>query len=73
MEIKPCLIFTRPHIRSVIGRVLFANSITLTPGTITAGLTKQGCWIHALTIEMAEKTKESALALQIREMEGEEE
>ena len=39
------------------GRVMYANSITLTPGTVTTQLDKDVLEVHALTAEMAEDVK----------------
>ena len=39
------------------GRVMYANSITLTPGTVTTQLDEDILEIHALTAEMAEDVK----------------
>lgn len=37
-----------------VGRVIYANSITLTPGTVTLELSDAGLLVHALTQENAE-------------------
>ena len=34
--------------KSDIGKVIFANSITLTPGTISVSLDEKGILVHAL-------------------------
>ena len=39
------------------GRVMYANSITLTPGTVTTQLDEDVLEVHALTAEMAEDVK----------------
>ena len=39
------------------GRVMYANSITLTPGTVTTQLDEDILEVHALTAEMAEDVK----------------
>ena len=39
------------------GKVMYANSITLTPGTVTTQLDKDVLEVHALTAEMAEDVK----------------
>ena len=52
-----------------MGRVMLANSITLTPGTITADLTEGRFWVHALTKEMAEGLEESYFVKLIAKME----
>ena len=39
------------------GRVMYANSITLTPGTVTTQLEKDVLEVHALSSDMAEDVK----------------
>ena len=39
------------------GKVMYANSITLTPGTVTTQLDEDVLEVHALTVEMAEDVK----------------
>ena len=39
------------------GKVMYANSITLTPGTVTTQLDEDILEVHALTAEMAEDVK----------------
>ena len=39
------------------GKVMYANSITLTPGTVTTQLDEDVLEVHALTTEMAEDVK----------------
>ena len=47
-EIKPCLYYFSPHLKSTNKRVLLSNSITLTPGTITVFLDDDTIRVHAL-------------------------
>ena len=47
-DIDPVLATFDVHFESEIARVLFANSITLTPGTITADVTGDTYTVHAL-------------------------
>jgi len=48
LPIHPRIVHFRAHQRTDLGRVLFANSITLTPGTITTGIEGDDLRIHAL-------------------------
>ena len=48
-RISPTLVRLRPSQRSDLGRVIYANSITLTPGTVTLGLEQEELLVHALT------------------------
>jgi len=54
MEISPQLITVpMPH-KTDMGRVSFANSITLTPGTISVALQEDSILVHALLEEMTD-------------------
>jgi multicomponent Na+:H+ antiporter subunit E len=53
LPISPQVIDVTASQRSEIGRVTFANSITLTPGTITLALDHDKVAVHALTREAA--------------------
>ena len=69
MELRPCVTFFQPKLKSDFGRVLLANSITLTPGTITGELDDDGYWVHALTAEMLEGIESSTFVRLIEDME----
>ena len=53
-EIKPQLVFFRPRLKSDAARVVLANSITLTPGTITVSEEDGVFGVHCLNSHMAE-------------------
>ncbi len=53
MPVRPHVLKVRAGQRSDLGRVIYANSITLTPGTITIGVNGDEFTIHALTDEAA--------------------
>jgi multicomponent Na+:H+ antiporter subunit E len=61
LPVNPRLIKIKAGQRTDIGRVIYANSITLTPGTVTVGVEGDELTIHALT-------KEAADALETGEM-----
>jgi multicomponent Na+:H+ antiporter subunit E len=48
-----------------LARVIYANSITLTPGTVTVELTKEKILIHALTEEAAADLSSGEMAKSI--------
>ena len=54
--ISPRMIRIEAEPTTAFGRVLLANSITLTPGTVTVDLDGNRLLIHALTEEAAEET-----------------
>lgn len=47
--IRPRLMLVKASQSSEVGRVTFANSITLTPGTVTIGMEDDRLTIHSLT------------------------
>ncbi len=49
LPISPILVKYRATQKTDIGRALYANSITLTPGTITTGVEGQMLEVHSLT------------------------
>lgn len=60
-SISPTLVRLKCSQRTSLGRVIYANSITLTPGTVTVDLVGDELVVHALT-------REAAAALQDGEM-----
>lgn len=54
LPISPTLVRIRPSQRTDVGLVLHANSITLTPGTITVQASADEFLVHALTRSGAE-------------------
>jgi multicomponent Na+:H+ antiporter subunit E len=54
MSISPRLIRVQATQKTVLGQVIYANSITLTPGTISLDLRAGEILVHALTQESAE-------------------
>lgn len=53
-ELEPAVVHFKTDLRSTFARVLLANSITLTPGTITVALTGNEYTVHCLDKELAE-------------------
>lgn len=51
--IDPAVVRLRTRARTDLGRALFANSITLTPGTVTMGVDGDKVLVHALVRENA--------------------
>ncbi len=52
--IDPKIIRFRTKLKSKVGRVAFANSITLTPGTITIRIVDDEYHVHALSRKVAD-------------------
>ncbi|MBQ6971660.1 MAG: Na+/H+ antiporter subunit E [Synergistaceae bacterium] len=53
IAVEPCLVKFRTPLKSEAARVALANSITLTPGTITVSLDGDELLVHALNREIA--------------------
>ncbi len=53
LPISPTVIDLPATQRTDLGRVIYANSITLTPGTVTIDVNERGVRVHALTREAA--------------------
>jgi multicomponent Na+:H+ antiporter subunit E len=51
--IDPAMVEVKSSAKSSLGRALFANSITLTPGTVTVDVVGQTLKVHALVRENA--------------------
>ena len=58
-EREPVLVTFKTSLKSPVLRVLLANSITLTPGTITVSLQDDEYTVHALDKELADGIEDS--------------
>lgn len=54
LKLSPKMIHIPAHQSSDLGKTIFANSITLTPGTVTVDLHNGSILVHALTEELAD-------------------
>ena len=64
MEIKPGMKKVSTNRNTDLGVTMFANSITLTPGTVTVAMSDDHILVHALLSDQA--TKESFVEMDIR-------
>lgn len=69
-EVEPVLVKFRTDLKQDTSRVALANSITLTPGTITITLEEDEYLIHCLDKDMAEGMEDSIFVKQLRELEN---
>lgn len=73
LAIEPKLspkMFTVPNPpRSELGKVIFANSVTLTPGTVTVALSEDELLIHGLTEELADEEGIKAMGARVAKIE----
>lgn len=53
LEVNPAMIVVPTPQMTDIGKTMFANSITLTPGTVSVDVSDEGILVHALLSEMA--------------------
>lgn len=70
LPISPTLIRFRPSQETAIGLTIHANSITLTPGTITVEATPGEFLVHGLTREAAYAVVDSEMDRRVRWLEG---
>lgn len=71
IEVEPCLVRLRTSLKTEAARVALANSITLTPGTLTVDLDGDELLVHALNREMARGLAGSRLECVLAKMEAE--
>lgn len=70
LPISPRLVRFRPSQTSTVGLVTHANSITLTPGTITVEAGHDSFLVHALTRAGAESVADSEMDRRVSRLEG---
>ncbi len=67
---RPRIIRTRSSQRSDVGRVVFANSITLTPGTITLAVREDEIIVHALNGAFADDLQSGEMDRRVCDLEN---
>jgi len=70
LPISPNVFTLKASQRTDLGRVIFANSITLTPGTISIDLQGDTIGVHALTQEAAETLQTGEMDRRVTDLEG---
>ncbi len=70
MPIEPNMVKLEVDIDKVASRVLLANSITLTPGTLSVLADEKKYLVHALTIKNGEALKNWPLIERLKQMEA---
>ena len=61
LPVSPIMMHFRASQETDLGRAIYANSITLTPGTITTGIDGQDLEIHALTYQDVDGREEDEM------------
>lgn len=69
-DIEPTLVTFDVHFDSDVAKVLFANSITLTPGTITAEVEGDTYRVHALDVSFVDGINEGKIIDILHRMEA---
>ena len=70
MDLKRNMIEVGAHQQSELGRVILANSITLTPGTVSVKMEGDRILVHALSFEGAEEDLSGEMGRRICQLEG---
>ena len=69
LPIQPTIIRVPANQRTVTGRVSFANSITLTPGTISLDVLEKQIEVHALTAKSAADLESGEMGKRVEHLE----
>jgi multicomponent Na+:H+ antiporter subunit E len=70
-DISPRLFDTGVTQKSDLGRVIYANSITLTPGTVSIGVKGSYITVHAIAEDVADGLQEGEMDRRVTWLEGE--
>ena len=68
---EPVIVRVHANLKTETARVILANSITLTPGTITVSMTGQELLVHCLDKSLSEGMENSVFVKLLQKMEGE--
>lgn len=70
LRLSPSMIRVKAEQDSDVGRTIFGNSITLTPGTVTVDVGEDWMLVHALTDELADVDAIEAMGEKVSRLEG---
>lgn len=68
-QMEPVIVHVHTDLKSETARVLLANSITLTPGTITVSMTEDDLLVHCLDKSLSEGMEDSVFVRLLKKME----
>ena len=71
IKIEPTLVTFRSGLRTSFGRFMLANSITLTPGTISVNVKGDVFTVHCLSTAFLDVSESSPFITYIKKLEGE--
>lgn len=69
-EIDPVIVKFKPQLKTQAAKVLLANSITLTPGTITVSVAEDEFVVHALDADFVRGLNDSEFIRVLKKMEA---
>ena len=69
-EIDPVIVQFQTGLKTDLANVVLANSITLTPGTITVAMEEDELTVHALDVSLAAGMDDSVFVHMLRRMEA---
>ena len=70
LPIHPVLVSVKTSQSTELGQVIYANSITLTPGTVSIRIADDTILVHAVAKEMAEDLEAGEMDRRVTAMEG---
>lgn len=70
-RVDPSIVHFRASQRTDLGRFIYANSITLTPGTVTTGIVGDDLEVHAIVREEVDGSEENGMNRRVAALEGE--
>jgi multicomponent Na+:H+ antiporter subunit E len=70
LPISPCMVRIKATQKTDLTRVIYANSITLTPGTVSVELVGDDILVHALTREAAEDVQTGDMDRRVTRLES---
>ena len=68
-QMEPVIVHVHTDLKSETARVMLANSITLTPGTITVSMTENDLLVHCLDKSLSEGMEDSVFLRLLKKME----
>ena len=70
-QMEPVIVHVRTDLKTETARMMLANSITLTPGTITVALTENDLLVHCLDKSLSQGMEDSIFVRLLHKMEEE--
>ena len=70
IRVDPSIVHFRASQRTDLGRFIYANSITLTPGTVTTGIVEDDFEVHAIVQEEIDGSEENEMNRRVAVLEG---